>query len=62
MIVYMINIEREKLCLSWDLNLRSPVLRTGLLPLRHNIPTQNETSLPFIFQPKTSLGVFFLFI
>ena len=47
----MINIER-KICLSWDLNLRSAVLRTGILPLNHwdTDTTQNQTFLSY-FNP-----------
>ena len=55
----MINIERKKLCLSRDFNLRSAVLRTGILtirPLRHIYQLRNKP-LSFTFQSKTLLNV-----
>ena len=51
-LISMINIEGKNVCLSWDLNLRSPVLRTGVLLFDHwntdarihNYGESNQTS------------------
>ena len=58
MVIKMIIIERENLCLTWDLNLRSPVLRTGVLafrPLKHINKLRNRTLSHSYFNPQDSL-------
>ena len=60
MVIKMIIIERENLCLTWDLNLRSPVLRTGVLafrPLKHINKLRNRPLSYSYFSPQDSLNV-----
>ena len=45
----------QNLCLSWDLNLRSPVLRTGVPSLTYwDTDTNSESNLPSYFSPRLS--------
>ena len=53
------NSGEKNLCLCLDLNLKSTVLRTGILSIRPqtHIQTQKQTSLSFVFQSKALMNV-----